>query len=160
MSTLTWSDQLRLNQPQMDKTHEEFVDLLGELESALASGSASAAPALAAFLAHTESHFAQEERWMQAIGFAPENCHTFQHQQVLEVVREVSRRIGTEGDDQILRNLVAGLAEWFPVHAQMMDQALAETMALVGLDPETGLMARPPQKAEEAITSCGSNSCG
>jgi hemerythrin len=159
MSTLTWSDQLCLNQPQMDHTHEEFVDLLGKLESALALGTASAAPALAAFLAHTETHFAQEERWMQLMGFAPENCHTFQHQQVLEVVREVSRRMGSEGDDQILRNLVAGLAEWFPVHAQMMDQALAETMALVGLDPETGHMARPPESTQEAITSCGSSSC-
>ena len=159
MSTLLWSDTLALNQPEMDQTHREFVDLLAGVETVLDSGEPAIRARFAEFLAHTEEHFAQEERWMARIGFAPENCHTFQHKQVLEVLREVDKRIGTEGDTDILKNLVAGLAQWFPGHAQMMDQALAETMTLVGLDPVTGDMANPPQEAREPVTGCGSSSC-
>jgi hemerythrin len=159
MSTLTWSDSLTVNQAQMDQTHQEFVELLAGVETALDTAGDGLAGPFAAFLAHTEQHFAQEEQWMQRIGFAPENCHAFQHRQVLEVLREVGRRIGSEGDREILRNLVTELAKWFPVHAQMMDQALAETMAVVGLDPVTGNMVRPPDETREPVTSCGSASC-
>jgi hemerythrin-like metal-binding protein len=159
MSTLTWSDSLTLNQPQMDQTHREFVDLLADVEAALGSPHDTIAERFAELLAHTEQHFAQEEQWMQRIGFAPENCHAFQHKQVLDVLREVGRRIGTEGDQEILSNLVAELSKWFPVHAQMMDQALAETMAMVGLDPATGQMSRPPEAPREPVTGCGSASC-
>lgn len=33
MPTLTWTDDLALAHPQMDATHEEFVDLLGAAEA-------------------------------------------------------------------------------------------------------------------------------
>ena len=35
MSLLTWNDTLALQHPQMDRTHEEFVDLLGATEAVL-----------------------------------------------------------------------------------------------------------------------------
>jgi hemerythrin len=159
MSTLTWSEALAVNQADMDDTHREFVELLAEVEHALDEDHESVGDRFQRFLAHTEEHFAQEERWMARIGFAPENCHAFQHRHVLDVLREVRTVIGTTGDAQILRRLVAELAQWFPAHAQMMDQALAETMSAVGLDPSTGTMANPPSPQQEAITGCGSSSC-
>lgn len=134
MPTLTWTDALALNHPQMDSTHVEFVDRLAGLEAAL-DGSPDELPGtFNALLDHTVEHFAQEERWMAAIGFAPENCHTVQHKHVLDVLREVRGVIGSTGDAQILRRLVSELAAWFTAHAQMMDAALAETMRNCGFD--------------------------
>lgn len=159
MSTLTWSDSLALNQSEMDQTHREFVELLSAVERALDEDHEAVGERFQAFLDHTEQHFSQEEQWMSRIGFAPENCHAFQHRHVLDVLREVRTVIGTTGDAQILRRLVTELAQWFPAHAQMMDQALAETMSAVGLDVSTGEMARPPSPAADPITGCGSSSC-
>jgi hemerythrin len=38
MSTLVWTDKLVLNQPTLDTTHQEFVDLLNEFGAALDRG--------------------------------------------------------------------------------------------------------------------------
>ena len=159
MSTLTWNDNLALNHRQMDQTHREFVELLGDVERALDDDHESVGARFDQFLGHTEKHFAQEEEWMKRIGFAPENCHSFQHKHVLDVLREVKTVVGTTGDAQILRRLVAELANWFPAHAQMMDQALAETMIAAGYDSDTGKLLRPPAAEAAPITGCGSVSC-
>jgi hemerythrin len=159
MSTLEWTESLALAQPQMDATHQEFVVLLGAVEHALEHEPDEVPQHFGALLDHTVEHFGQEERWMGAIGFAPENCHAFQHKHVLDVLREVKGVVGQTGDAQILRRLVTELAAWFPAHAQMMDAALAETMAACGYDAVTGTMTRPPAAETPPITGCGGASC-
>jgi hemerythrin len=145
MAALTWNDALALQQPQMDQTHREFVDLLAAVEAALAQPPAQLQAAYTRFVAHTEAHFEQEERWMVALGFAPQNCHSVQHAQVLQLLHEMARRLQTQAEPAPMHLLVPGLAEWFPVHAQSMDAALAQTMAEQGFDPVTGIAAQPAQ---------------
>lgn len=159
MAALTWSEALALSQPQMDTTHREFVDLLAALERSLDGDGAAVAANLAAFVDHTEAHFAQEDRWMAAIGFAPQNCHAFQHAGVLKVLRDVQAQVARADDRPLLRQLVAELAIWFPAHAQAMDGALAQVMAERGFDPLSGTCAQPLPADREAITGCGSASC-
>ena len=155
MPTLVWSDALKLDNPRMDATHVEFVDLLTRLEVAPDD---ELLPRYRKLVAHTEEHFAQEDRWMLATGFAPENCHTRQHATVLAVMREVVRLARDEARWEPLGVLVNELALWFPQHAQMMDAGLAQHMADVGYDPATGVATGvlPAQ----AITRCGSQGCG
>lgn len=161
MTALTWNEALALQQPRMDDTHREFVDLLNGLQAARSGAPGALRAALDAFVAHTEAHFAQEDAWMACIGFAAENCHAFQHQQVLEVVREVQRRLAADAAEvELVDNLVPALAEWFPMHARSMDAALAQTMAERGFDPDTGACANPAAAEAPAITGCGSGSCG
>lgn len=159
MTTLLWHDNLALGQPRMDTTHREFVDLLAAVEASLEALPATLDGALEALLAHTEQHFAQEERWMVAMGFAPENCHAFQHAHVLQVLREVTRLYRNEGGLSLVRQLVGELAKWSPVHAQAMDAALAEAMAERGYDPETGAFSRPAAGGTAPLTGCGSARC-
>lgn len=158
MTTLSWQPEFALQQPRMDHTHVEFVELLAAVENAPPGAAADAA--LRALLDHTESHFEQEERWMEQLGFASENCHSMQHESVLQVLREVVRRHGQAADEALVGHLVAALAEWFPVHATMMDAALAMTMAERGFDAETGTLARPLAADAPAIAGCGGSACG
>jgi hemerythrin len=163
MTALTWSEALALQQPRMDDTHREFVDCLNALQAARPGGGLEAAQAAVdALLAHTEAHFAQEDDWMARLGFEPDSCHPLQHRQVLEVVREVQRRLGAEGEAALdyVDNLVPALAEWFPMHARSMDAALAQVMAERGFDPDTGVLVRPPEAGAVPISGCGSGSCG
>jgi hemerythrin-like metal-binding protein len=157
MPTLTWSDALSLQQPQMDTTHQEFVDLLAAAEAALDAEPAVLLQAFQALLEHTVEHFAQEDRWMAATGFSVENCHTFQHAAVLQVMRNVVALAQVEGDFGPLKQAVAELAQWFPTHASSMDAGLAFHMSQVGFDPVTGQCREAV--AEGALTGCGSTSC-
>jgi len=152
---LTWTDALALQQPQIDRTHQEFVELLNALAAAvLPQASTSALPAFDALLAHTEQHFAMEEGWMAATGFTPENCHSRQHQMVLELMREVRSCALEKNEWEPLARLVPALAEWFPQHAEMMDAALVFTMQQLGFDP-----AQPQPVAAPASAGAGCGSC-
>ena len=150
MSALTWSETLALQHAQMDDTHREFVDLLAELEAAAGAAPADLLPRLDRFVEHTEAHFGQEDAWMATIGFQPENCHTRQHAQVLQLLREVQRRVRDEGQLELVGQLVPALAEWFVPHAQNMDGGLAQVMVATGFDPATGTMQHPPEAPSDA----------
>jgi hemerythrin-like metal-binding protein len=121
MTVLAWSPELAVGHADMDRTHEEFVQLLNALGSA--QGEA-ILPSLDAFIAHTESHFAQEEAWMEEYQFPRAGCHRVEHRNVLEVAQEVRRRV-VDGGAQYARTLAEALAEWFVVHASSMDAMLA-----------------------------------
>lgn len=158
MTTLAWTDNLVLNQPQLDTTHQEFIELLNVFGAALDAGE-DALPAYDALLAHTEAHFAMEEDWMARCGFEPQNCHSSQHAMVLNVMREALRYANELNDREPLSILRTELAGWFPQHAEMMDAALVFTMEQRGFDPATG-ECREAATAEAGASGCGSSSCG
>ncbi|MFO1337841.1 MAG: hemerythrin domain-containing protein [Burkholderiaceae bacterium] len=157
MPTLTWSDDLALDHPQMDTTHEEFVALLGAAEAAVAVSREAALAAYEALVEHTVGHFGQEDRWMAASGFAPENCHSYQHAQVLGLMHEVTRLAREQGDFGPLERVLPELGQWFRMHAQSMDAALASHLDQIGYDTATGTIARAP--AAQGMTGCGGASC-
>lgn len=159
MTAITWNEALVLNQPQLDDTHREMVELLNALEAVLASQD-DPLPTFQRLLAHTEAHFATEEGWMAATGFAPENCHSSQHQMVLGVMQEVLRHATELKDLEPMRIVMGELAQWLPAHAEMMDAALVYHMGQVGYDPATGCIAKPLSTEATGISSCGSKSCG
>jgi hemerythrin-like metal-binding protein len=138
MAALEWSDALALDLPQMDTTHEEFVALLGAVDAADDDALLDAWHAL---VEHTDVHFGQEDRWMRETRFASGNCHSVQHQVVLQVMREGEKR-ARAGELALLRMMAAELALWFPQHAQSMDAGLALHLRSVGFDPASGAVAR------------------
>jgi hemerythrin-like metal-binding protein len=131
MPLLEWSAALELNAPVMDDTHREFVALLNALNEA---ADADMLACTDAFLAHTEQHFAMEEQWMVETAFPPYGCHKTEHDGILDVVREVRKRVAA-GELQYGTTLAAALAEWFPQHAQSMDAVLARYLCQAGFDP-------------------------
>jgi hemerythrin len=159
ITSLSWSDALALDHPQLDRTHQEFVELLNELGDLLDADS-DPLPHYARLLAHTEAHFAMEECWMAATGFAPENCHSRQHAMVLDLMHQVQVHVHAHQDLQPLRRLLPELLAWFPAHAEMMDAALVYQMAQVGYDAATDQMRQPPAPGTPAISTCGSQRCG
>jgi hemerythrin-like metal-binding protein len=155
MIELTWSDALSLDLAAMDDTHREFVALLAEVAEA-PDGRLLAA--WAALVAHTDEHFGQEDRWMQAARFASGNCHSTQHQVVLNVMRE-GLALGLAGKLEAIRRLAHELAIWFPQHAQSMDAALALHLRSMGFDFATGEVGHADRLPAEAIMGCGSAAC-
>ncbi|TXT36643.1 MAG: hemerythrin-like metal-binding protein [Comamonadaceae bacterium] len=155
MPTLEWSDTLALGLPVMDDTHHEFVDLLAKVVHA---SDAELLPLWRDLVNHTDEHFAREDRWMKDTGFSSTNCHSTQHQVVLQVMREGDKR-GTAGDLAVVRQMADELGTWFPMHAQAMDAALALHLRGVGYDPLTGQVNMPQALPAETIHGCGGSTC-
>lgn len=151
MATLEWSDALELNVPAMDETHKEFVDLLAAVES---SADDELQAVWHSLIAHTEAHFGQEDRWMEATGFSVGNCHATQHKVVLEIMHEGAKKAAT-GDVTMIRGMTPELASWFSYHAQTMDAALAQHMQSVGFDTETGAVHKAEGLPQAPISGCG-----
>lgn len=116
-----WHDQFLLGHAEMDETHKEFVELVNAL---LTLSDAELPSALAAFSAHAEAHFAQENEWMEKNDFPPRDCHIDEHNKVLASVHEVQQQLA-QGDVAIVRDLAKALMDWFPAHADYLDSALA-----------------------------------
>lgn len=152
MATLEWSGDLALGLEQMDQTHIEFVQLLRAAQDA--EGDARFVPAFRELVEHTAEHFAQEDRWMRATGFAEGNCHTTHHAMVLGSLREGLDQAAA-GDCALARDMAAELGTWFPLHAQSMDSSLAAHLREVGFDPETAQLALPEALPAQVIHGCG-----
>ena len=155
MSALTWSEGLELGLSFMDDTHREFVDLLARCEAA---GDAALPSLWDELVAHTADHFGREDEWMLATGFASGNCHSTQHNVVLQVLREGAAR-AQQGDLEPIRQMTVELAAWFPQHAQTMDAALALHLRGVGYDAHSGQVLEPQRLPAQAISGCSSASC-
>ncbi|MEW6695703.1 Bacteriohemerythrin [Tepidimonas thermarum] len=152
---LVWSDALVTGDGRMDETHEEFVIQLARLRALPHDQQLEPYRAL---VAHTVEHFAREERWMVAVGFAADNCHASHHRQILETMRAVETHF-LQGDTDIIDRMAAALAEWFPMHAQTMDAGLAQHMRAVGFDSRTETLADPSRVRPATMTGCGSVHC-
>lgn len=151
MGTLQWSDGMVLDLPLMDETHKELVELLQAMDVA---EDVELVAVWRDVVDHTDQHFAQEDRWMQATQFASGNCHSMQHKVVLQVMREGLVR-GEQGELFVLRDMARELATWLVQHTQSMDAALALHLRRVGFDPETGIVKSPDNLPRELIHGCG-----
>ncbi len=136
MTILLWTKQLENGLERMDETHREFVEHYNVVAEALNGGDRDAfLAAYDAFVEHTEAHFAQENRWMEAVDFPA--CHRGEHERVLAVLRDIRKR-AANGDLFLARRLVEELPTWFDGHTNGMDAALAFHLQSVGYDVETG----------------------
>lgn len=154
-ATLDWTAALSVGNARMDDTHVEFVTLLNQL---MASPTAQQLPLYRAFIEHTVEHFAQEERWMLATGFAADNCHAGQHATILETMNAVLEH-SEKGNADIINRMVLALAEWFPQHTASMDAGLAQHLKNVGFDSTTETLADPSTVRPATMSGCGSVSC-
>jgi hemerythrin-like metal-binding protein len=154
MTTLQWSEELELGLAYMDETHREFVDLLA---SAAAATDVQLLAVWQDVVAHTEDHFGREDKWMQDSAFPPGDCHTTEHNAILQVMREGARR-GAAGNLSMVRQLARELGVWFAGHAQSMDNALALYLKEVQYDEATGHVGKPyvhPAEMGSNAPSCG-----
>lgn len=121
---IEWVDEFALGFEPMDHIHEEFVQIVGQMQIAPDDD---LADLLAQFIVHAKAHFDEENKWMVESNFPPRACHIDQHNAVLNSADEV-RQLLDQGDYAMCRKFTQALVEWFPNHAAHLDSALAHWM--------------------------------
>ena len=123
MSLIQWLDaRFLLGVEEMDQTHREFIDLLNQAYTAPPE---TFGEGFAALAAHTEAHFANDDRLMAACRFPPIQEHQGEHRKVLAEMRHFAARAAAGNPALARRYLCEGLSCWFVQHAATMDSALA-----------------------------------
>ncbi len=120
-----WEDAYELGHREMDATHHEFVDCVNAVLRAAENEQAVALDALAA---HLRRHFGDEDRWMAETAYGNAGCHVDEHAAVLKSLDEVREALAG-GRHDVVHSFATALANWFPEHAQVMDQGLARWLA-------------------------------
>ncbi len=143
MTPLQWKEVLSLDLPAMDEPSFQLAALL-ELASAASDADL---PALwRQLIAHTQTQFEREDRWMLQTSFSSTQVHSVQHKVVLQVMREglSNNDIGAgTGNLPLIRTMTRDLGVWFAQHNQSMDAALALHLRKTGYDPELGVLSMP-----------------
>lgn len=119
-----WSERLFSGYSPMDETHKEFVMLCAALSE---NTPETFLNRLDALIAHSISHFEQENQWMEENSFPPAGCHRREHDTVLEVMTEVRRRVEL-GEVDLGERLAEEMPLWFEHHVDTMDNMLAQFM--------------------------------
>ncbi len=132
---MPWGEQFVLQVPDMDRTHQEFVDLCDRLMHA---SDAQFAELFAQLLQHTREHFEQERVLMRTCRFPATGEHESEHLRVLGELNYFSRAL-KGGRIAAARHYAAHLPSWFSQHLATMDSALAACLRQqLTLLPEAG----------------------
>ncbi|MGF7173450.1 bacteriohemerythrin [Azospirillum doebereinerae] len=121
---LVWSDDLVLGIEEIDTQHQEWIALVQAYERAVRDGGSAeeVRRALAAAVAYTESHFADEQRVMGEAGYPFLDDHIEQHQLAWERVHAFD---GKGGEEDLRENLADFLPQWLMLHINTADRQFA-----------------------------------
>jgi hemerythrin len=120
MPSLDWRDSYRTHVPEIDADHKKLFALAGSLDRAVREGRGAAAvrPALLELLEYTRSHFATEERMMEAARFPGLEGHRREHEGFVSSLR---RRIELPAA-VIAKDLAQMVANWLIDHVVRTDR--------------------------------------
>lgn len=122
---LVWSDDLVLGIAEIDAQHQEWIALVQAYERAVHEGGPAeeVRRTLAAAVAYTESHFADEQRVMGEAGYPFLDDHVAQHRLAWEQVHAFAN--GKAGEDDLRDGLADFLPQWLMLHINTADRQFA-----------------------------------
>ncbi|NKF20950.1 bacteriohemerythrin [Solimonas marina] len=121
---IVWTPELSVGIDEIDAQHKLLVDLLNQLHVAILTqhGSAEAMHVLHELIDYTRIHFAVEESLMRVLGYPDYEAHKASHEQLLEQVLNLQRRLIDEGQG-ITFELLHFLKRWLSVHIMETDRS-------------------------------------
>ena len=126
MPTIGWSDDLSIDDSQIDFQHHQLLDAIGDLEDALAAGDSRRVAESMPFLRlYAQVHFADEERVLGLIGWSELAQHLAMHESFRQRLGELERAV-RRGDLAAGATLLGFLAAWLSGHIRVEDRRFAE----------------------------------
>jgi hemerythrin len=126
MATIAWTDDLTIDDSQIDFQHRQLIDAIGDLEDALASGEPKRIAEATPFLRlYAQVHFADEERVLELIRWPKLAEHRTMHESFRRRLDELEASVA-RGDVAAGTTLLGFLAAWLAGHIRITDHEFAE----------------------------------
>lgn len=125
MASIAWTDDLAIDDSQIDFQHRQLIDAIADLEDALASGEQRRiAEALPFLRLYAQVHFADEERVLAIIAWPGLEAHRELHRGFSRRLDELDGAL-SRGDLAAGSALLGFLAAWLAGHIRGADRAFA-----------------------------------
>ncbi len=127
---IEWRDDFRIGLPEVDEEHQELIRSINRLHHELAIGASllRVTGALGDIHSAIASHFALEEKDMQALHYGELGAHKGDHERLLDEILDILDDVMACGryDSQLLS---ARLSDWFTEHFRTHDARLHHWLA-------------------------------
>jgi hemerythrin len=123
MSLIVWNESLSVGVPEFDSQHKQLVSLINELHEAMRSGKGKdvLATVLHNLVKYTKTHFAAEERYMQARKYAAYSSHKTQHDHLTHKVSDFQKQF-LSGKVALSLSVMNFLKDWLTQHIMQEDK--------------------------------------
>jgi len=130
MPTIEWSEDLSVGFIEIDKDHQQLVNLLNDFTEEIENNGPRSAieDSLEELVEYTGWHFRHEERLMQEHGYEEMKEHQVEHKTLTDAASEIMTKY-EGGDDSVLEGLIPFLQEWVANHIQETDKKLGAFLA-------------------------------
>ena len=126
MKNLLWSDDLLVNEPEIDGDHRKLFVLANEFFASAAQGNAAVTMAIGKLCDYTKVHFGREEESMGRTGYAGMNAHKQEHEYLVYQLDALIARVMRVGTEAVGDDLVEFLGEWLETHIKGADKQYAD----------------------------------
>jgi len=141
MGKLIWTDAFSVGVEEIDRQHQEFVRLIGRLQTMqeLKSPHGVILRILRELLKYADFHFESEENLMVLVKYPELDQHREEHKHLLKTAEAMTAAFAS-GKEPV-ESVLDFLADWFALHTQSSDKAagrfinqVANNRPSVGLD--------------------------
>lgn len=117
MALLSWKSEYSVNVKEIDAQHRKLVDMINELNEAMAQGKAKdvLGAILDKLVSYTAGHFALEERLLQTHGYDGYQEHKDKHDKMTAKVLDLQRQFNA-GQMSMTIEVMNFLKNWLDKH--------------------------------------------
>lgn len=132
---IEWTGALSVGVPSIDAQHRQLVDLLNDLDAAVAHGYTDeiTRSMLDRLIRYANEHFGYEEELFARTGYPDAVAHVTEHALFRQHVEELDKR-ARRGEFVLGIEVVRFLREWLLDHVQVTDRAYGVHLRAAGID--------------------------
>lgn len=134
MALIEWSPAYSVGVKKFDDQHKKLVELVNQLHEAMKAGEGNTilGVILQSLISYTSTHFADEEKMMQANGFADLAKHRGIHQDLVKQVLDLQQKYQA-GNPVMTMSVLNFLKEWLVKHIQGEDKRYGQFFNTKGI---------------------------
>jgi hemerythrin len=120
---MQWSPAFSVNVKKFDDQHKKLVELVNQLHDAMKAGEGNTmlGVVLQSLISYTGTHFADEEKMMQANAYPDLARHKAAHENLVKQVLELQKK-AQAGGGVITLTVMNFLKDWLVTHIQGEDK--------------------------------------
>ncbi len=122
MALMNWNESLSVNVFELDEQHKDLINIINQIHESVANGlgNETLVPLVAGLVRYTETHFADEERFMRSFNYPDLPAHTIEHRDIRSKVLAVRDRFNYS-QAILTGELMDFLLEWLVRHIRGAD---------------------------------------